>query len=174
MRVGSVDQAIQIQSSNIELGENLTQHARQKIETVGSKLFGRITNCEVHFRKEGSFTTASIRMKVGSLRPWAAVHTHINPYRAFNLCLDKIAVQMRQAKQAIRSEHGRRLDKTLGIDPISARVTPALARAAQMAQEADAANEALAADDYTRALTQASTQDRKAAETDRAWPLAAE
>lgn len=157
MKLHGVDKTIQIQSSNIELGDSLTIYAREKIEDLAAKLFGRITSCEVHFRKEGAMVACSVRMKVGALRPWAAEMSHHNPYRAFNNALSKVATQMRRAKTEIREDHGKRFDKALGIQrPVRPRVAGTL-----IAPNLDMKPEA---DDYTKAQTQAANQDRNSIE----------
>ncbi|RYF05281.1 MAG: 30S ribosomal protein S30 [Oxalobacteraceae bacterium] len=115
MKLQSVDGTIRVQSSNIELGAALTQHCRENIEKTASKLFGRINDADVHFRREGAMAACSIRIKVGALNPWAAEISHHNPYRAFNNALRKVTEQMRRAKSALREDHGRRLDQNLGI-----------------------------------------------------------
>jgi ribosomal subunit interface protein len=150
--------SIRVQSSNIDLGDSLVRHAREKIETVTNKLFGQVTDADVHFRKEGEATACSIRLKVGRLRPWAAEITHHNPYRAFNYALDKCAAQARRAKAEIREDHGKRLDKHLGINP----PTLGTARGPMLSpfdddDKPDLTTE-VGTDDYTKALIQAHKQ----------------
>ncbi|RYD59792.1 MAG: hypothetical protein EOP83_20415, partial [Verrucomicrobiaceae bacterium] len=157
------DSSIRIQSSNIQLGDALVLHAREKIETATMKLFGQTTEADVHFRREGEATACSVRMKVGRLRPWAAEMTHHNPYRAFNYAFDKVAAQMRRAKAEIREEHGTRLDKELGI-----RAAAAAPRRPVLLPVEDEVADLTAiegADDYVKASIQAAKQDKHAIES---------
>jgi hypothetical protein len=49
VKLRSVDRAISVQSSNIELGDALPAHARQSILRVAGKYFGRLSTAAVHF-----------------------------------------------------------------------------------------------------------------------------
>jgi ribosomal subunit interface protein len=162
MKSQASDSSIRIQSSNIQLGDALIAHAREKIEASTMKLFGQTTEADVHFRREGEATACSVRMKVGRLKPWAAEMTHHNPYRAFNNAFDKVAAQMRRTKAEIREEHGTRLDKELGI-----RVAPRPEIRAVLIPNDDIADLTTmdGADDYVRASIQAAKQNKHAIES---------
>lgn len=154
------DSSIRIQSSNIQLGDALVTHAREKIIAATMKLFGQNTEADVHFRREGEATACSVRMKVGRLKPWAAEMTHHNPYRAFNNAFDKVAAQMRRTKAEIREEHGTRLDKELGI-----RLTPKPAPVLIPNDDIADLTSIDGADDYVRASIQAVKQTKNAIES---------
>src|SRR5687767_10308189 len=53
MKLESVDRAVAVQSSNIDLGDALRQHAEEAILRVASKYFGRLNVGSAHFNKEG-------------------------------------------------------------------------------------------------------------------------
>jgi hypothetical protein len=46
-------ETITIQSSNVDLGEILPQHARESVERVAGKYFGQLNTAAVHFTREG-------------------------------------------------------------------------------------------------------------------------
>ncbi|RYD67536.1 MAG: ribosome-associated translation inhibitor RaiA [Verrucomicrobiaceae bacterium] len=154
-----IDQAVNIQSSNIDLGEALTWHARQKVENLGAKFFGRITSAYVHFRKEGETTVCSIRFKVGGLKPFAGDMMHVNPYRAFNYALDKVEKQLRRMKRELREDKPVRKDKYANIAAAMTAPPPAPTSIIQADDEYDLASME-GADNYVKALMQAAKQDQ--------------
>lgn len=179
MKLHGIDRDITVQSSNVDVGDALTEHAKSKIKTVASKFFGRITDANVHFKKEGQFYHCSIRFKVGALRPFTGEMTHINPYRAFNYALDKAATQMRRLKRELREDKATRVDKFVNLDPaLTAKPAPA-----PTIEETYDLTTIEGADDYVKAMTQAAKQGREAAQSQdepdppsniRAWRQAAE
>lgn len=181
MKLHGIDRAITVQSSDVEVGDALTLHAQTKIQTVASKFFGRITDANVHFRREGESFHCAVRFKVGALKPFNGEMTHINPYRAFNYALEKAATQMRRVKRELRDEKGERLDKFVNLEPsLTAKPAPLLPE-----EEPHLSSPNLTtmegADDYVKAMTQAAKQERDRLKTDateappiRSWREAAE
>jgi ribosomal subunit interface protein len=102
MKLESVDGEILVQSSNVDLGAALQQHARESILRVASKYFGRLTAASVHFTKEGVNYRSTVKMQMGGLNPASAEAQSKDIYLAFNAALDKVAKQLRRAKRELR------------------------------------------------------------------------
>ena len=59
MKLETVDKNISVQSSNIDLGSSLPDHAREGILRVASKYFGRLNTASVHSAGRGSPTAVA-------------------------------------------------------------------------------------------------------------------
>jgi ribosomal subunit interface protein len=113
MKVETVDKDITVQSSNVDLGDALPQHARQGILRVASKYFGRLNTGSVHFTKEGSTYRCSVNMQMGALPMKSAEAQDKDIYLAFRAALDKVAKQLRRTKRELREDKGARVDKDM-------------------------------------------------------------
>ena len=111
MKLETVDKNITVQSSNIDLGANLPEHARESILRVASKYFGRLNTASVHFTREGITYRCSVQMQMGALPMKSAEAKEKDIYLAFNAALDKVAKQLRRTKREKREDKGARLDK---------------------------------------------------------------
>jgi ribosomal subunit interface protein len=109
------DQAISIQSSNIDLGDALPAQARQSILRVAGKYFGRLSTAAVHFQREGKTYRCTVNMQMGALMMTSAEGTGTEIDAAFNSALEKVATQLRRAKRASRDEKGTRTDKDIAL-----------------------------------------------------------
>ena len=105
MKLRSVDRAISVQSSNIDLGDALSAHARQSILRVAGKYFGRLSTA-VHFTREGTSYRCTVNMQMGALKMTSAEGTSTEIYAAFNAALERVATQLRRAKRTFRDEKG--------------------------------------------------------------------
>lgn len=115
MKLQSVDKNITIQSSNIDLGDSLTGHARESILRVASKYFGRLNTASVHFNREGITYRCSVNMQMGALPMKSAEAREKDIYLAFNAALDKIAKQLRRTKREVREDKAERVDKDAAL-----------------------------------------------------------
>src|SRR4051812_8740919 len=106
-----VDEEIHVLSSNVELGDGLTEHCRTRILELGSKYFGKLTRATTHFRHEGQAFACSVKIKSGALEPYAAENTHRDAHQAFNGALAKVAKQLRRTKRMLREDKAQRPDK---------------------------------------------------------------
>ncbi len=111
MKLEKVDGPILVQSSHIDLGEALTQHAREAILRTVSKYFGRLRSATVHFRHEGASYCCTIEIQIGALPRMVAEASHRDIYRAFDGTLDKVAKQLRRTKRELREDKGERVGK---------------------------------------------------------------
>ena len=102
MKLESVDRAVTVQSSNIDLGDALRSHAEESILRVAAKYFGRLNTGSVHFNKEGSAYRCSVNMQMGALKMMSAEAQSSDIYQAFNQALEKVAKQLRRTKRELR------------------------------------------------------------------------
>jgi ribosomal subunit interface protein len=115
MKLETVDKNITVQSSNINLGANLPEHARESILRVASKYFGRLNTASVHFSREGITYRCSVNMQMGALPMKSAEAKEKDIYLAFNAALDKVAKQLRRTKREKREDKGERVDKDAAL-----------------------------------------------------------
>ena len=115
MKLRSVDRAISVQSSTIDLGDALPAHARQSILRVAGKYFGRLSTAAVHFTREGTSYRCTVNMQMGALKMTSAEGVSTEIYAAFNAALVRVATQLRRAKRAFRDEKGERTDKDIAL-----------------------------------------------------------
>ena len=115
MKLHTVDKNITVQSSNVDLGSNLPEHARQSILRVASKYFGRLNTASVHFTREGITYRCSVNMQMGALPMKSGDARDKDIYLAFNSALDKVAKQLRRTKRELREDKGERVDKDMTL-----------------------------------------------------------
>ena len=124
MKLRSVDRAITVQSSSVDLGEALPAHAEASILRVAGKYFGRLNTASAHFSREGSGYRCSVNVQMGALRMMSAEAQNHDIYLAFNAALEKVAKQLRRAKRELREDKAERVDKDTslreGLRPASA------------------------------------------------------
>ena len=113
MKLQTVDKDITVQSSNVDLGSSLPEHARQSILRVAGKYFGRLNTASVHFTREGITYRCSVNMQMGSLPMKSGEGKDKDIYLAFNAALDKVAKQLRRTKREVREDKGERVDKDM-------------------------------------------------------------
>jgi ribosomal subunit interface protein len=111
MKLQTVDKDITVQSSNVDLGSSLPEHARESILRVASKYFGRLNTASVHFNREGITYRCSVNMQMGALPMKSAEARDKDIYLAFNAALEKVAKQLRRTKREVREDKAERVDK---------------------------------------------------------------
>ena len=111
MKLQTVDKDITVQSSNVDLGSSLPEHARESILRVASKYFGRLNTASVHFNREGITYRCSVNMQMGALPMKSGEARDKDIYVAFNAALEKVAKQLRRTKREVREDKAERVDK---------------------------------------------------------------
>ncbi len=104
---------ITVQSSNVDLGEILPQHARESIERVAGKYFGQLTTAAVHFTREGQFSRCTVNMQMSGTKMMTGEAQNDDAFQAFNTALTKAAKQLRRKKREVRDDKGARIDKDM-------------------------------------------------------------
>ncbi|GEO18638.1 ribosome hibernation-promoting factor, HPF/YfiA family [Microvirga aerophila] len=108
-----MDATITVQSSNVDLGEILPQHAREGIERVAGKYFGQLTTAAVHFTREGQSYRCTVNMQMSGTKMMTGEAQNDDAFQAFNTALNKAAKQLRRKKREVREDKGTRLDKDM-------------------------------------------------------------
>ncbi len=111
MKLQTVDRNITVQSSNVDLGSSLPEHARESILRVAGKYFGRLNTAAVHFNREGITYRCTVNMQMGALPMKSGEARDKDIYVAFNTALEKVAKQLRRTKREVREDKGERVDK---------------------------------------------------------------
>ena len=106
-----MDATITVQSSNVDLGEILPQHARESVERVAAKYFGQLTTAAVHFTREGPSYRCTVNMQMSGTKMMTGEAQSDDAFQAFNTALNKAAKQLRRKKRAVREDKGTRIDK---------------------------------------------------------------
>jgi ribosomal subunit interface protein len=108
-----MDATITVQSSNVDLGEILPQHAREGIERVAGKYFRQLTTAAVHFTREGQSYRCTVNMQMSGTKMMTGEAQNDDAFQAFNTALNKAAKQLRRKKREVREDKGARLDKDM-------------------------------------------------------------
>ena len=108
MKLQTVDKDITVQSSNVDLGSSLPEHARQGILRIASKYFGRLNTASVHFNREGITYRCSVNMQMGGYNQMVAEAKGTDVPMAFRTALGKVSKQLRRAKRLLREDRQNR------------------------------------------------------------------
>src|SRR3712207_6128137 len=111
MALETIGKEITVQSANIHLGDRLPGYARDCIQKVAAKYFGRLNTASVHFTREGITYRCSVNIQMGALPMKSAEAREKDIYLAFNSALNKVAKQLRRTKREVREDKGERVDK---------------------------------------------------------------
>jgi ribosomal subunit interface protein len=113
MKLAIIQAPITVQSSTVDLGDTLPEHARSRIMQVAQKYFGRLTRAAVHVNREGAAYRCSVSIQMRGTQP--AVGEALNKvcYKAFDAALNKAAKQLRRKKRVVREDKAIRLDKDM-------------------------------------------------------------
>jgi len=95
----SIDKAITVGSSNVEIGEALAERARSALADLASRYFGKITTGSVHFGREGVDYRCSVNMQCGAVPMMSAEASHKEPHVALTFAIDKLGKRLRRAKR---------------------------------------------------------------------------
>ena len=104
---------ITVQSSNVDLGDILPQHARESVERVAGKYFGQLTTAAVHFTREGPNYRCTVNIQMSGTKMMTGEALNGDAFQAFNTALNKAAKQLRRKKREVREDKGVRLDKDM-------------------------------------------------------------
>ncbi|HEY8380909.1 MAG TPA: ribosome-associated translation inhibitor RaiA [Microvirga sp.] len=108
-----MDATITVQSSNVDLGDQLPQHARESIQRVAGKYFGQLTAAAVHFTREGQSYRCTVNVHMSGTKMMTGEALDGDAYQAFNGALNKAAKQLRRKKRALREDKAIRADKDM-------------------------------------------------------------
>jgi ribosomal subunit interface protein len=113
MKLDIIQAPITVQSSTVDLGDTLPEHARSRIMQVAQKYFGRLTRAAVHVNREGAAYRCSVSIQMGRNKPAVGEALDEDCYKAFDAALSKAAKQLRRKKRVVREDKAIRLDKDM-------------------------------------------------------------
>lgn len=112
-----------INGHHLDLGEALTEHVEDRLDTISEKYFNRAIEANVTFEKEaGHLFKCHISLRVGKDILVQATDTNGDIYGAFDGAGDKVAKQLRRYKRRLRDHH-ERLDASPDTELLNAKYT---------------------------------------------------
>lgn len=101
-----------IKGQHIDIGESLSTHVEEKLETIKQKFFNRVTDAAVTFSKETqNLFRVHINFHVGRGVTVEARGQDHDAYAAFDEAAHRLAKQLSRYKNKLRDHH-ERLEKT--------------------------------------------------------------
>lgn len=99
---------VTVEGQQMDVGDALRTHVKDKLEDISSKYFGRTTVASVKFTPEShAFVKVSIFIRVGKDIEVMAEDVETDPYAAFDIAAARIAKQLRRYKRKLRDHHER-------------------------------------------------------------------
>lgn len=110
-----------IHGKQMDVGDALRTHVKNKLEEINSKFFNRAIDVSVTFSPEGhGFYKAHASLRVGKDIMVTATATAANAYAAFDDAAMKLTKQLSRYKNKLRDHHAR-LEQTPEAEQIKAR-----------------------------------------------------
>jgi ribosomal subunit interface protein len=113
---------LSVHGKQIDVGDSLRGHVKEKIEDLSSKYFNHTTFANITFSKEGHGhprTRAHISIKLGKNLMVVADAIEADPYVAFDSAAEKAGKQLRRYKRRLRDHNER--DDAAEAGPLAAR-----------------------------------------------------
>lgn len=110
-----------IHGKQMDVGDALRTHVREKLEEINAKYFNRAIDVSVTFSPEGhAFVKTHASLRVGKDIMVAATAIGDTAYIAFDECATKMAKQLRRYKRRLRDHH-ERMEQTPETELMKAR-----------------------------------------------------
>ncbi len=99
---------LNVQGKQLDVGDALRSHVKDKMEGINSKYFGRAIDADITMTPEGhsSFKT-HISMRVGKNIQVIGSATEHDVYASFDHAAERVAKQLRRYKTRLRDHHER-------------------------------------------------------------------
>jgi ribosomal subunit interface protein len=111
----SIDKAIKVSGSNVELGEALSERSRSSLSELAAKFFGRITSGAVHYARDGVEYRCTVTMQCGGIPRMSGEGHHKDPYAALALGIGKLEAQLRRTKRELHDHKTDHRTRTKGM-----------------------------------------------------------
>lgn len=99
---------ISINGKQMDLGDALRTHIKDKIEDINEKYFNRAIDAIITLSPEGSaFTKSHVSIRVGKDITVMADAKDTDPYASFDSAAEKVEKQLRRYKRRLRDHHER-------------------------------------------------------------------
>ncbi len=96
---------INVTGRKMNVGESLTQHVEERLESVADKFFSRTIDANATFVKEGHLYRVDVSLHANQGINMQAHAEADDPYAAFELAADKIEKQLRRYKRRLKNHH---------------------------------------------------------------------
>ena len=93
---------ITVGSSNVEIGEALSERARKELVDLASKYFGKLTTAAVHFSREGHLYRCSVNLQPGGVAVISAEAQFKDAHGALDAAIDRVRAQLSKLKSERR------------------------------------------------------------------------
>lgn len=108
MTLNSLHSSIVVKGHQIDLGEALPGHVREKLSQAAEKSFGSLRHAAVGFSREGQAYRCTINAQVGNLKVIIGEAPAADCYRAFDVALARVLEQVQRRRERLkRSRPGR-------------------------------------------------------------------
>lgn len=103
---------LSVKGQHVDVGDALRVHIEEKLESLKSKYFNRVTDATVLFSKPAEYLfRANLTFHVGHDVKVQATAENQDPYTAFDEAAERVGKQLRRYKTRLRDHHDR-LEKT--------------------------------------------------------------
>lgn len=96
---------LSVKGKQMDVGDALTTHVREALETITEKYFNKPIEASVVFSREAHLFSARISVHVGRGIQLQGHAEADEPYPAFDLAAEKIAKRLRRHKRRLRDHH---------------------------------------------------------------------
>lgn len=96
---------INISGRKMNVGEALTEHAQDRLDTISDKYFARSIDAQTTFTKDGPFFRVDISMHPNQGINLQSHADADDPYAAFDTAADKVEKQLRRYKRRLKNHH---------------------------------------------------------------------
>ncbi|WP_417449049.1 ribosome hibernation-promoting factor, HPF/YfiA family [Kordiimonas sp.] len=96
---------INVTGRKMNVGEALTSHVEERLETVAEKYFSRTIDATTTFVKEGHIYRVDISVHAGQGVNLQARGEADEPYAAFEAAAEKVEKQLRRYKRRLKNHH---------------------------------------------------------------------
>jgi len=111
---------IAISGKHMNLGESLTMHIEERLQTAVTKYLNNVTHAEVSYSKSHNFYDCSIVVHEKGIGIIKADNHSDEPYEAFDKALVKLEKQLRKYHEKIKKHH-KKLSETDHVEPFQAK-----------------------------------------------------
>lgn len=116
---------IQITGRQVDVGESLQDHVRDRLEADTSKYFNRAINAGVTVERDGHLFVVECHVHANQGVNLESTGRADNAYAAFDDAADKIEKQLRRYKRRLKNHHSRAAERQKELEKAAAYILPA-------------------------------------------------
>ncbi|AWM85421.1 ribosome hibernation-promoting factor, HPF/YfiA family [Microvirga sp. 17 mud 1-3] len=122
MPPNSLHSSIVVKGHQIDLGEALPEHVREKLSQAAEKSFGGLKHAAVGFSRDGLTYRCTINAQVGNLKVIIGEAPAGDCYRAFDVALARVVEQVQRRRERLKRNRPGRIaggSHPAGMDAVS-------------------------------------------------------